>query len=177
LIVVVQVLVLNASYEPLHVVDHRRAIALLLGGKVEVVEPARDGRTIAAVSRRIPLPSVIRLRRYVNVPQRGAVWSRQAVLVRDRMTCVYCGCKLTQKTATIDHVQPQAYCRAHGIPANTWSNTVAACAQCQARKGDRLLHDSGIKFHDPAYEPRRPRTRYVVLSSDIAPEWRQYIEI
>ncbi len=174
----VQVLVLNATYEPLHVVDHRRAITLLLGGKVEVVEPARDGRTVAAVTQRIAIPSVIRLRRYVNVPQRGAVWSRQAVLARDRMACVYCGCKLTAKTATLDHVLPQSRgaCREHGIPANTWANTVAACATCQARKGDRLLHASGMRFHDPAYEPRRPRTRYLVLSSEIAPEWRQYIE-
>ncbi len=96
----VQVLVLNASYEPLRIVDHRRAITLLLGGKVEVVEPSRTGRTVATVSQRIALPSVIRLRRYVNVPQRGAVWSRQAVLARDRMTCVYCGYKLTAKAAT-----------------------------------------------------------------------------
>jgi 5-methylcytosine-specific restriction endonuclease McrA len=169
---VVQVLVLNASYEPIHIVDHRRAITLLLGDKVEVVEPSRTGRTVAAVSRTFALPSVIRLRRYVNVPQRGAVWSRQAVLARDRMTCVYCGQKLTTKTATLDHVLPQRYCRVHGIPANTWANTVASCAACQARKGDRLLHESGLKFYDPAYEPRRPRTRYLVVSSDIAPEWR-----
>ncbi len=172
----VQVLVLNATYEPIHIVDHRRAITLLLGGKVEVVEPSRTGRTLATVSQRIVLPSVIRLRRYVNVPQRGAVWSRQAVLARDRMTCVYCGCKLTTKTATLDHVLPQSYCREHGIPANTWTNTVAACSACQARKGDRMLHESGVKFHDPAYEPRRPRTRYLVFSSEIAPEWRQYIQ-
>ncbi len=172
----VQVLVLNATYEPIHIVDHRRAITLLLGGKVEVVEPSRTGRTLATVSQRIALPSVIRLRRYVNVPQRGSVWSRQAVFARDRMVCVYCGRPLTAKTATIDHVLPQSYCRENRIPANTWANTVAACAQCQARKGKRLLHDSGMRFHDPAYEPRRPRTRYLVLSSEIAPEWRQYIE-
>ncbi|MBI3913259.1 MAG: HNH endonuclease [Chloroflexi bacterium] len=172
----VQVLVLNASYEPLHIVGHRRAIALLLGGKVEVVEPARNGRVVRSARAQFPLPSVIRLRRYVNVPQRGAVWSRQAVLARDRLTCVYCGKQLTPATATIDHVLPQRYCRVHNIPANTWTNTVAACAACQARKCDRLLHESGLKFHDPTFEPRRPRTRYWVLSSEIAPEWRQYIE-
>lgn len=166
----VGVLLLNATYEPLVVVDHRRAITLLLGGKVDVVESR--SRVIASAHQRIALPSIIRLRRYVNVPRRGAVWSKRAVFVRDHHTCVYCGTKLTGRDATIDHVIPQWYCKEHNIPANTWTNTVAACRACQERKGGRSIHEAGMHFYNPGFEPKRPRTRYLVLTSDIAPEWK-----
>ena len=171
----VGVLVLNASYEPIHIVDHRRALTLLFGDKVDVVAPSP--RIVATAHRQIALPSIIRLRRYVNVPQRGATWTRHAVLVRDNFTCRYCGVKLSEREATIDHVVPQWLCKSTGQPANTWTNTVAACRACQTRKGGRMMHEAGMRFHDPTFEPRRPRTRYLVLASDIALEWRQYIEI
>ena len=171
----VGVLLLNASYEPLHIIDHRRALVLVLGDKVEVVH-ARP-QVIASTHRQIALPSIIRLRRYVNVPQRHAIWSRRGVLLRDHYTCQYCGTKLSVREATIDHVIPQWKCKTTGQSANTWTNTVAACSACQSRKGGRALHVAGMKFHDPSFQPRRPRTRYLVLSSDIIPEWRQYIEL
>jgi hypothetical protein len=28
-----------------------------------------------------------------------------------------------------------------------------------------------------ADSPKRPRTRYLVLTSDVAPEWKQYVEM
>lgn len=171
----VSVLLLNASYEPLRVIDLRRAMGLLFAQKVELVESVR-GRELRSPTTRHPMPSVLRLHRYVNVPHRQARWSRRAVFIRDGYTCAYCGAKLTAHTATLDHIIPQWECRARGIPANTWTNTVTACVRCQTRKGGRSMHDAGLRFHRPDFEPRIPRTRYLVLSSDIAPEWRQYIQ-
>ena len=173
----IPVLILNASYEPLHVVDYRRALTLLASDKAELIARAHDGRLVHSPSMSLALPSVIRLRRYVNVPQRGATWSKLGVLARDKMTCVYCGAKLTSKTATIDHILPQWYCKKHRIPPNTWTNTVAACHVCQAKKGGRLLHETGIKFHDLTYTPRRPRANYLVLTWSSNPEWREYIPL
>lgn len=171
----VGVLLLNASYEPLHIVDHRRALTLLFGDKVDVVAPSP--RVVTSPNQRLVIPSIIRLRRYVNVPQRHASWSRRSVLIRDHYHCVYCGASLNERTATIDHVVPQWQCKQTGQSANTWTNTVAACPTCQARKGGRMMHEAGMNFYDPKFEPRRPRKRYLVFSSDIAPEWRQYVEI
>ena len=169
------VLVLNASYEPLHIVSYHRAVSLLVGNKVEIVEPGT--KVVASVNRRIVVPSVIKLRRYVNVPQRGAIWSRHAVLLRDSFNCVYCGKKLTNATATIDHVVPQYKCKETGKSINAWTNTVAACVECNKRKGGKEMNEVGMHFHDPTYEPRRPRTRYLVVTSDLAPEWKKYIEV
>lgn len=44
--------------------------------------------------------------------------------------CVYCGCDLTTKTMTVDHVIP----RARG-GRNELSNLVPSCAPCNSRKG------------------------------------------
>ncbi len=169
------VLVLNASYEPLHIVSYQRAVTLLVGNKVEVVEPG--DKVMTSTSRRISIPSVIKLRRYVNVPQRGAIWSRHAVLLRDNFVCVFCGDELTNATATVDHVVPQWKCKATGEPVNAWTNTVASCRECQSRKGGKYMHEVGMHFHDPNFEPRRPRTRYLVVTSNLAPEWRKYIQV
>ncbi len=170
------VLLLNITYEPIGIIAVRRAVNLLLANKVDVIEVAK-GRQLRSPTRSQPFPSVLRLRRYVNVPRRGATWSRRGVLVRDHYTCQYCGKHMSAREATVDHIVPQWQCRAQGIPANSWSNTVACCARCQARKGGRAMHEAGLKFHRPDFEPRTPRANYLVLRSDIAPEWRQYIQV
>lgn len=170
------VLLLNASDEPLHVIGVLRAVDLLFSGKAELIEAVPD-REIRSASASQPLPSVLRLRYYVNVPRRGMAWSRRGVLARDRYTCRYCGKRLNSHEATIDHIIPQWKCRRDGIPPHTWSNTVACCPRCQQRKGGRSMRDAGMKFHDPRFEPKTPRTNYLVLSSGIRPEWRQYIRM
>ena len=172
----VNVLLLNASFEPLAVVKLSRAIGLLMDGKVEVIE-AMPGRELRSAHFRQPMPSVLRLRYYVNVPRRGVGWSRRGVLARDHHTCQYCGKKMHTHEETVDHVIPQWQCRAHNIPPNTWSNTVASCPRCQQRKGGRAMHEAGMRFFNPNYEPKIPRTNYLIMTSDIRQEWKRYIRI
>ena len=172
----VNVLLLNASFEPLAVVKLSRAIGLLMDGKVEVLE-AMPGRELRSAHFRQPMPSVLRLRYYVNVPRRGVGWSRRGVLARDHHTCQYCGRKMHTHEETVDHVTPQWQCRAQKIPPNTWGNTVASCPKCQQRKGGRSMHEAGMRFFNPNYEPKTPRTNYLIMTSDIRQEWKRYIRI
>jgi hypothetical protein len=62
------VLLLNATYEPLHILSSKRVLRLLTAGKVEVVE--ESDREVRSVSVVIRIPSVVRLLRY------GATGSR-----------------------------------------------------------------------------------------------------
>ena len=66
-----QALVLNATYEPLSVVSARRAIVLLVREKAELIESKDFSFSSEKLS--IPVPSVIRLLRYVRVPYRRRV--------------------------------------------------------------------------------------------------------
>ena len=170
------VLLLNASYEPLQIIEPLRALNLLFAGKADLIECV-SGREVRSATARHPLPSVLRLRYYVNVPRRGAAWSRRGVLLRDHYTCQYCGKQLNGHDATIDHIIPQWKCRRDGVRPHTWSNTVASCPRCQQRKGGRSMYEAGMKFHDPNFEPKTPRTNYLVLTSRMRPEWRQYIRL
>jgi len=159
------VLLLNATYEPLCVVTARRAVVLVLAEKVEVVVNDAD-RVVRSASLELAVPSVIRLRAFVRVPYRtrSAVTNR-AVLRRDAHRCAYCG----HRAATVDHVVP----RSRG-GLNEWENVVACCVRCNSRKSDRLLHELGWSLR---FTPTVPLiTRRVVLAvASVDPEWEPWL--
>lgn len=173
-----RVLLLNGStWEPLSVITVPRAMNLLLAGKAIVVE--ETGEFLRTVRDKFPVPSVIALRTYVNVPRRKAHWSRKGVLVRDSYICIYCGVEpgmlqkdkvMTKNDFTIDHIVP----RSRG-GKDTWTNTACACAACNHRKGDRLPNEAGMKL---AWEPKTPRTSYLVIALGTGPSvWKRYVEV
>jgi len=142
------VLVLNASYEPLQKVDLRHAIRMLVRG-VAVVEEAEEGRNIG----HFPVPRVLRLVRYVAMRWRHGrrpPWSKRGIYLRDKGLCGYCG----KRGHTIDHVFPQS--RGGG---NTWENTVLCCGKCNNRKGSKTPDEAGMKLK---LELRIPRWEELV---------------
>ncbi len=172
-----RVLLLNgSSWEPLSVISIPRAINLLISGKAVVVE--ETGRFLKTVRSQFQIPSVIALRTYINVPRRQAQWSRKGVLVRDNYICIYCGIVpgeilqskiLSKSDMTVDHILPKS----RG-GKDVWTNTACACYVCNHRKGDRLPGEAGMKL---MWEPRRPRTNYLVIEVGNGPDaWKKYIE-
>lgn len=173
----VNVLLLNASHEPLAVVSLRRAVGLIMAEKADLIQPAGD-RALRSARSQMPMPSVLRLRYYVNVPHRTVAWSRSNVLKRDHYTCQYCGHKMSVREATVDHVVPVSRCRKMDVDPNTWVNTVACCRRCQHRKRDHTMEEAGLKFFNPAFTPKRPRVNYIVFALGNAPdEWKQFIRV
>jgi 5-methylcytosine-specific restriction endonuclease McrA len=159
-------LVLNASYEPLSTVSLRRAVVLVIQHKA-VVEHARPGLRVRAAAVDLPVPLVIRLRRFVKVPFRQrAPWSRRGVLVRDRHRCAYCG----RRATTIDHVVP----RSQG-GRDTWLNTVAACVEDNHRKADRTPSQAGMALLVKPFEPTPADALLLALGAsdgdEALPEW------
>lgn len=162
-----QVLVLNASFEPLNVCSVRRALVLVFKGKAEVLE--RLERPLRATSSAFPWPHVIRLLTYVHVPRaQSRKISRRALFARDGFRCVYCGRGGVR--LTLDHVVP----RSRG-GASDWENVVTSCAPCNLRKGDRLLEELPMEL---SRAPRPPApTLFIHLAiSRIPRNWRPYLE-
>ena len=129
------VLVLNADLGPLHQVSLRHAIRMLFR-QVAVVHEAEPDRLIGVY----PMPRVVRLVQYVVTRWRytaGPSWSRAGVLARDQRRCAYC----LGRATTVDHVLP----RSRG-GRNTWLNTVAACEECNGRKGNRIPAEAGMRM-------------------------------
>ena len=165
-----EVLVLNSDYEPLNVCNLRRAITLLHLGKADVLHAAE--RTIRTHQGELASPAVLKLRHHVRRPIPQLRLSRRSVFARDEYECQYCG--QTARDLTIDHVIPKRL----GGPA-TWENLVTCCRRCNARKGDKALHQTGMRLRQ---EPRRPRyVPYISLTKYVAGQknelWRPYLPV
>src|SRR5688572_28013698 len=99
-------LVLNATFEPLKVVDWQRAMVLWCQGKVEVV--ATHEREARSVTFTFKLPSIVRMLRYVRVRHASdyVPFTRANIYARDGHRCQYCGDEFDTKDLTFDHVVP-----------------------------------------------------------------------
>ena len=116
-----------------------------------------------------PWPSVLRLKAYVHVPFRRILLTRRNVLRRDGNRCQYCG---SRERLTLDHVLPKS----RGGP-DTWDNLVAACGECNHRKGGRLPDEAGMRLRRRPAEPRcDPWSMYASYLADPRNEaWRGYL--
>ena len=166
-----QTLLLNASYEPLKIVDWQKAVTLWCQGKVEVISVY--DREIRGVTVRVKLPSVLRLLRHVRMkrPFADVPFSRANVYARDDHRCQYCGDRFTPGQLTFDHVVPVARGGHKG-----WDNIVTCCIPCNRRKGDRVPEEAGLRLL------RRPKRPAALPSLTISlgihrapPSWRDYL--
>lgn len=162
-----QALVLNATYEPLSVVSARRAVVLLVNHKAELVHAGE--RSWSSERLTVPVPTVIRLRRYVKVPyHRRVPLNRRAVFARDRHRCQYCG----NGAENLDHVIPRSRGGDHA-----WENVVAACRTCNTRKGNRTPEEAGMTLRSRPRAPRRHGWILIGLRSAPHPSWDAYITL
>jgi 5-methylcytosine-specific restriction endonuclease McrA len=157
-------LVLNASYEPMCVVSHRRAVVLLLLEKAELV--ADTGLRLHSERLSVPVPSVVRLRSFVSIPfRRRVAVSRRAVMARDSSSCQYCG----GRADSIDHVVPRSRGGEH-----VWDNVVAACRSCNTRKRDRMLHETSMRLRRRPHAPLG--ASWSILASGSVPgDWQPFL--
>jgi 5-methylcytosine-specific restriction endonuclease McrA len=162
----VKALVLNLDYTPISVCTVQRAFLLVFLNKAEIVK-ANSQHSIHTISRSYPMPSVIKLGRYVNVPYKGVVLSKENVFKRDGFQCQYCG---TQKDLTLDHLIPKAK-----GGKTSWNNLVTACRKCNSMKGDYTPEQAGLQLN---FKPFKPS--YIMylkeLSSRIYEEWKPFLE-
>ena len=132
-------LLLNSTFEPLKVVTWKKAIIMVMLGKVEVVE--EYGRIIRGVRFNLRLPAVIRLKRFIKKGAPIVKFSRQNLYGRDRGKCQYCGTPFEHKELTYDHVIP----RSKGGQTE-WTNVVTCCMACNHKKGGRTPEEAGMSL-------------------------------
>jgi 5-methylcytosine-specific restriction endonuclease McrA len=160
-------LVLNANYEPINVINARRALRLVMGGKAYVEEPS--GHFIRTSKMSIQVPSVVRLLVFRRMPRQSRAVSRKSIMMRDRYTCQYCHRQLDAKKLTLDHVIPRS--RNGG---STWENLVAACYACNNRKADRTPAEAGMQLERrPTAIGTHAKHRLMMGSAEIA--WDKYL--
>lgn len=143
-----------------------------------VVAATDETFSLRATTSSFEIPTILRLRRYINVPRRNARWSRRGILDRDKHCCIYCGVTVgskrkgrivIKKDFTVDHIVP----RSRG-GKNTWGNTACACASCNNRKADKMPNEAGMRMR---WEPKTPRVDYLILGGEIPDAWKIYLEV
>ena len=181
------VLVLNNLYQTVQITSTRRAFRLFYAGRVRAVDadfrtydfdnwcdlpPGSDHETIVTPRRRIRIPRVIQLLHYDRVPRREVRFTRRNIFFRDRNRCQYCGKVFPQTELNLDHVVPLS----RG-GASTWDNVVCACIPCNSRKGNRMLHASGMHL---IRAPKRPAGHPVLRAGWAGPryaEWKTFLDV
>jgi 5-methylcytosine-specific restriction endonuclease McrA len=164
-----QVLLLNISYEPLKIINWKRAVTLLFLGKVEVVE--EYNREIHAVSFTINLPSVVRLLKMVKRPKIPIRFSRQNIYARDRYRCQYCGRRFPVEELTYDHVLPK-----FRGGKTEWENIVTCCIACNRKKGGHTPQEVSMRLvRKPARPTWIPAVRITLGAHNVPQSWRDYL--
>ncbi len=162
------VLVLNKFFAAVHVVNAKRAFAMLCKESAEVVSlddghynsydftswvdvsafkaecelPDEDRyESIKTFSLEIRVPKIIRLVVYDKLPKATIKFNRKNIFARDKNRCQYCGKKVPTSELSLDHVIP----RTQGGTSN-WKNIVCACTNCNKHKGGRRPEEAGMKL-------------------------------
>lgn len=162
---------LNASFEPIHIVSWQRGIQLLFQGKVEVLE--ESDFEIRTVRLTIKAPAVLRLLKYVKGTGAKDMirFSRTNVFLRDRFKCQYCGKKHSKSHLTLDHVTPVVQ-----AGKKSWENIVTACKPCNQRKGGRTPSEANMHLIRKPLKPTwLPATHIRFGVSRTPHQWRVYL--
>lgn len=158
-------LVLNRSWVAISTTTVRHAITLAYRRSARIIETdtfrahdfeswadlavRRGEPCIRTVKLTLRIPEVIQLIAYDSVPQRDVAFSRKNLYQRDHYRCQYCGRRRATSDLSIEHIVP----RSRG-GRSTWHNCVLACLQCNVRKGNRTLAESGMTLIRQPFKPR-----------------------
>ena len=190
------VLVLNRFYSAIHVVQVRRAFALLFRDTAEVIH-IEDGQYVnydfeswcawselsscnglcnghadwvRAVSFSIQIPRVIRLLYFEKTPRQSLRFNRRNLFARDGNCCQYCGQALPSNQLSMDHVVP----RSRGGQTN-WENIVCSCLKCNTRKGGRTPNEARMQLIRPPVRPKHNPLLTVKLDNPKYEMWRTFL--
>ena len=141
-----QCVLLNADYTFLNMVDWKRAMCLMVKGKVKVLKYSEKIIRIAEGAV-IKVPAVMRLIKLIRTLYRTRVpFSKKNIFVRDGFRCVYCGAENVR--LTIDHILPKS----RGGKTD-FENCVSSCKPCNNNKGSRTPREAGFFLKVRPYQP------------------------
>ncbi|MFW6181000.1 MAG: HNH endonuclease [Spirochaetota bacterium] len=173
------VLTLNTGMVPIDICCVRDAVTLQLTNKAEAVK-VDDSKRIRSQYLSLPLPRVIMLFNFHKIPRKRVIHSRLNIIYRDDMRCQYCGRRFRIDELTVDHVIPVSRWshvpdRDKPLSPNSWENQVTACRRCNTLKGNRLLHECGLKLIRVPSEPKYMPYLYISRANADRYGWLEFL--
>lgn len=183
------ILVLNKSYIPIHIVDWKKGMSLIFQENAKPLDQdlilysfqewllfstdyiSKNYPKINTTKYEIAIPEIILLKNFDRLPHRDVKYSRQTLFERDGYKCYLCNNIFERKDLTVDHVIP----RSKGGVTN-WSNTITCCKNCNSIKSNKYLHELNLK---PFFMPKKPRWINPISHSNkknILSSWEKFMD-
>lgn len=184
------VLVLNRNWQAINVRTPQEAFCMMATNVATALEidgedhirpvtwdewitlPVREqDEVVHTVRGAIRVPTVIVAVNYAKVPKKRPKFCAKTIRERDGNRCQYSGALLRPDEGSIDHVLP----RSRG-GKDAWGNCVWASKAVNAKKGNRLPHEAGLKLlKPPKAVPELPVTALIRNQHGI-PEWKLFVQ-
>ena len=118
----------------------------------------------------IRVPTVIVAMNFAKVPKKRPKLSAKNIRERDGNRCQYTGKLLKPDEGSLDHILP----RSRG-GRDTWENLVWSCKDVNARKGNRLPHEAGLKLLNVPRAPKELPASALIRNTHAVAEWKLFL--
>ena len=118
----------------------------------------------------IRVPTVIVAVNFAKVPKKRPKLCAKTIRERDGNRCQYTGRVLHPDEGSLDHVLP----RSRG-GKDTWENLVWSDKDVNARKGNRLPHEAGLKLLSVPRAPKELPASALIRNAHGVAEWKLFL--
>ena len=118
----------------------------------------------------IRVPTVIVLASFAKVPKKRPKLCARTIRERDGNRCQYTGRLLRPDEGSLDHVLP----RSRG-GRDAWENLVWSSKAVNARKGNRLPQEAGLRLLTVPRAPKELPVTALIRNSHGIPEWKLFM--
>src|SRR5258706_4151459 len=134
--------------------------------------PIRDCDNAVPTGRgAIRVPTVIVAVNFARVPKKRPRLCAKTIRERDGNRCQYTGKTLRPGEGSLDHILP----RSRG-GADSWENLVWADKQVNARKGNRLPHEAGLKLLTTPRAPKELPVTALIRNAPGIADWKLFVK-
>jgi 5-methylcytosine-specific restriction endonuclease McrA len=118
----------------------------------------------------IRVPTVIVAVNFARVPKKRPKLCARTIRERDGNRCQYTGALLRPDEGSLDHVLP----RSRG-GKDAWENLVWSSKDVNARKGNRLPHEAGLKLLTVPRAPKELPVTALIRNAHSVAEWKLFL--
>jgi len=126
---------------------------------------------VRTVHREIRVPTVIVAVNYAKVPKKRPKLCAKTIRERDGNRCQYTGKLLHPDEGSLDHVLP----RSRG-GNDAWENLVWSDKTVNAKKGNRLPHEAGLKLLTVPRAPKELPVTALIRNAHGIVDWKLFVK-
>ncbi len=161
------VLVLNRNWQAIHVRTPQEAFCMMATNVATALEIELGDNARGPVR----VPTVIVAVNFARVPKKRPKLCAKTIRERDDNRCQYTGKVLKPEEGSLDHVVP----RSRG-GQDAWENLVWSSKAVNAKKGNRLPHEAGLKLLTVPRAPKELPVSALIRNAHSIPEWKLFVE-